>query len=356
MPNNIINVGGQLAPGNTNFTNSPVIVSVQDIPWAGIDSPIKIVRIQIKVADEIAGEFSIDTNGATSVQLDVSTALRAIWSDYNYATELAECAKALNDNNGSSIYSAIRDAKPVSLTVSLEYLDTADGTMHKISSETFDGGQCIHGGSTEMERSLGIVGTDITTLDGSNPRNGCASTKPQSSPERVGVDSITSWVSVGEEGTKQYYYPASVTSLTDQTYPPPPLVLRDTVPHVDFLFVNRRGAVETCSGLMKEAMNIEVESTQYARAENPTFSPVRTLTAIASGGRRSWAMSSGHVTRGWAEWWVLEFLMARQWWMRYKGLFVPVTVTPSKKSTTIYDRTKQQMASVEFTVTLALEG
>jgi hypothetical protein len=78
--------------------------------------------------------------------------------------------------------------------------------------------------------------------------------------------------------------------------------------------------------------------------------------AIAKGGRRSWAMSSGHLPREWAEWWTTEFLMARQWWMLYKGGYVPVIVEPAKKQTGIYDRTKQQMPSVEFTVTLALEG
>jgi len=35
---------------------------------------------------------------------------------------------------------------------------------------------------------------------------------------------------------------------------------------------------------------------------------------------------------------------------------VPVIVEPSKKSITIYDRSKQQMPHVDFTVTLALEG
>ena len=135
-----------------------------------------------------------------------------------------------------------------------------------------------------------------------------------------------------------------------------PIVLRDAVPYVDFLFLNRRGAVETCSALMKESMDITVDSTQYARVEGPAFRPSRSLMAIASGGRRSWAMSSGFVTREWAEWWTAEFLMARQWWMLYQGKFVPVVVAPAKKQTGIYDRAKQTMASVEFTVTLALEG
>jgi hypothetical protein len=67
-------------------------------------------------------------------------------------------------------------------------------------------------------------------------------------------------------------------------------------------------------------------------------------------------MSSGEQTREWAEWWTMEFLTARQWWMLYKGAYVPVIVEPAKKQTSIYDRTKQEMPSVEFTVTLALEG
>lgn len=72
-------------------------------------------------------------------------------------------------------------------------------------------------------------------------------------------------------------------------------------------------------------------------------------------------MSSGYQTREWAEWWTLEFLMAKQWWMRYptddaNGTFVPVIVEAEKKSMNIYDRVKQQMPHVDFTVTLALEG
>jgi hypothetical protein len=86
--------------------------------------------------------------------------------------------------------------------------------------------------------------------------------------------------------------------------------------------------------------------------------------AIGSDGRRSWQMSSGYVTREWAEWWAMEFLggKRKRWWMKYKGpgqatpAYVPVIVEPAKKSISIYDKTKQQMPHVDFTVTLALEG
>jgi hypothetical protein len=112
---------------------------------------------------------------------------------------------------------------------------------------------------------------------------------------------------------------------------------------------------------MLEALGISVDTNHYARVERPTFRPSRSLMAISAGGRKSWNMSSGHQTREWAEWWTMEFLKSRQWWMRYPvgeatGTFVPVIVEPGKKEIDIYDRSKQQMPSVEFTVTLALEG
>ena len=218
------------------------------------------------------------------------------------------------------------------------------------------------GGMNEMERYT-AVNPDVSSLEHTNPRNGDASTKPVSSPERVGINSITSWVDVNQNSTKSIFYPNDAAQENDDTPDVEygwnghaPIVIRDDIEYTDFLFVNRRGAVETCSAQMQEAMNISVETKNYAHVGNPSFKPSRSLMAIAKGGRRSWSMSSGYQTRQWAEWWAMEFLMAKQWWMLYNGKFMPVTVEPAKKNTGIYDRIKQQMPSVEFTVTLALEG
>ena len=215
---------------------------------------------------------------------------------------------------------------------------------------------------TEWERStIGTVeNADVSYWEHTNRRNGDASTKPNTTPERVGRDSITSWVDVNAAGTRSVFYPkgsAGGTGSPDSTEQHAPLVLRDSIAYQDFLFVNRRGAVETCSALTLEAMNIEVEGKSYGRTEEASFIPSRSLlTVMQSGPRRSWPMSSGKLAREWVEWWTMEFLTARRVWMLYKGRYVPVTVEPSKKSTNIYDRAKQQLASVEFTVTLGLEG
>ena len=182
----------------------------------------------------------------------------------------------------------------------------------------------------------------------------------------MGSTSITSWVDVQSGYTKSIFYPAGfggdqgedddIIGRQQGWTGHAPTVLRDSRPYTDFLFVNRRGAVETCSAQMLESMSIDVDTKQYSRVERPAFKPTRSVMAIPSGGRRSWGMSSGYQVREWAEWWTTEFLMARQWWMLYKGAYIPVIVEPAKKSTGIYDRAKQQFPSVEFTVTLALEG
>ena len=332
----------------------------------------------ISVSDDdvqVVGEFRADTGGQTSISFDISSALSAIWSDYDFSATDAEVPKANGVLSGSTAKQALRDMREYALRIYTEYLSSDDGgvfattqCVDKYGNTLIPGGQCLIGGFTEWERyTIGAKeNADVSSLEHTNPRNGDASTKPTSSPEKVGRSSITSWVDVQEGFAKSIFYPASYNNGQGQPDDSmeasggwaghAPLVLRDSQDYIDFLFVNRRGAVETCSGLTKEAMNIDVESKTYTRVERPAFIPSRSIMAIASGGRRSWPMSSGYVTREWAEWWTLEFLKGRRHWMLYQGRYVPVTIEPAKKSVSIYDRSKQQPPHVDFTVTLALEG
>lgn len=339
-----VTISGMFGSGHTYCADSPVVITINGLTWPG-NSAFKVVRIEIVSGGAVVGDFRAETGGASSITFDISSALRAIWAGYDFAGEVAAAG---------SWNSFTRGFRRYSITVYTEYV-ADDGTYTTTNSGTFDGGQCLIGGRTEMERLTNGQG-DASTWEHRNARNGDASTKPTSSPERVGADSITSWVDVSNSGTTSVFYSSHITPGDDSRSAHAPIVLRDTQAYTDFLFVNRRGAVETACAQTLEALSIEVNTQQYARVERPSFTPSRTITARATGGRRSWAMSSGAQTREWAEWWALEFLMARRHWMRYNGRFVPVTVEPAKKQTGIYDRAKQQMPSVDFTVTLALEG
>ena len=343
-----VTISGMFGGGHTYFADGPVVIDVNGLQWPA-SSPFTVVRVYVIHGSERVGEFVADTGGQTSISFDISSALRAIWSDYGFSDELA-AAESL-----SSVFRAYRS---YSLEVLTEYLDSKDGEFTQTRSGEISGGRCAIGGFTERERST-IVNkedADLSYREYENLRFGDASTKPTSSPELVGRNSITSWVDVSNGGTSANYYSATVTPSADGPAAHAPMVLRDSIDYEDFLFVNRRGAVETCSGRTKESMDITVESTTYARVERPSFRPSRSLMTIAAGGRRSWAMSSGYVTREWAEWWTLEFLKGRRHWMKYDGRYVPVIIESAKKSVNIYDRSKQQAPHVDFTVTLALEG
>jgi len=347
----------------TYFADSPVVIDISGLEWgAQPTSPFTIVRTEVIYDNRIVGEFKADTGRQTSISFDISSALRAIWSDYGYTAEVAKANAALTANGGESHQRAMRQ---YSLQLYTEYLDSHDGELNPSGYGPFAGGQCLTGGLTEWERA-GVgskENADASHWEGSNLRNGDASTKPVSSPERVGSTSITSWVDISATGTKSVFYPAGTEPEEDSATAHAPLVLRDSIPYADFLFVNRRGAVETCSALMKEGMAVNMKTDIYALTGKPVFNPERTLMNIPSGGpRRSWSMASGYQTREWAEWWVTEFLAAKRHWMLYKGPgrqaaeYVPVTVKAAKDDNAIYDLSKQQMPSIEFTVTLALEG
>ena len=365
---NTVTVSGMFGAGHTYFADSPVVINISGLAWPG-DSPFNIVRVEVLYNNKVMGDFRAETGGQSRISFDISSALRAIWIGEDFRDEVAD-AQTAAEGNTAELWR--RGYLHYYLRIYTEYLSSDDGGVYTVTQcededghTDIPGGQCLLGGLTEWERSLitEAADADAAHWEHTGVRNGDASTKPTSTPERVGRDSITSWVDVNTNGTQSIFFPANTVPQDDDTPGAAagwdghaPIVLRDTQPYTDFLFVNRRGAVETCSGQMLEAMEINVATTKYSRVERPAFTPTRTLITISKEGRRSWAMSSGAQTREWAEWWTLEFLMARRHWMLYQGRYVPVIVEPAKKNTSIYDRAKQQMPSVEFTVTLALEG
>lgn len=351
--------------------NGPKRIVKANATQTDCDELIKLCR-QAYGPEIIESAFRAETGGQSEISFDISSALQNIWAEYDFVQEVEAANDAVNskDNIGVS-----RSYREYSLRIFTEYLSSDDGGVYtKTQCEDEEGhsdipgGQCVIGQLTEMERRKieNRANADVSALEHKNVRNGDASTKPTSSPERVGKDSITSWVDVSSSGVTSIFYPAITESKIDDKPNQSsgwsghaPIVLRDSVPYADFLFLNRRGAIETCSGQTLESMGIDVETTQYALGGKSSFSPSHTQTSIGAGGRRSWRMSSGYVTREWAEWWVLEFLAPRRrrrHWMLYEGQYVPVIVEPLNKSITIYDRSKQQMPHVDFKVTLALEG
>lgn len=130
--------------GHTYFAGSPVVINIDGLEWPG-NSPFNIVRVYVYYNSKKVGEFPVDTGGQSSISLDISSALRAIWADYDFSSEVS----AAEDHSTSS-----RSYRSYSLEVLTEYLDSQDGEFTQTSSGIFSGGQCALGGFTEWERSL----------------------------------------------------------------------------------------------------------------------------------------------------------------------------------------------------------
>ena len=118
----------------------------------------------------------------------------------------------------------------------------------------------------------------------------------------------------------------------------------------EFVFLSRLCLFETASALTRESLSYDVETEEKTIVNTPSFLPEATLMTTHSDLRPEWKMSSGPVTREWAEWWTTEFLAAKRHWLRQPdGSLLPVTITPDGETTTIYDRSKQELISVNFT-------
>lgn len=359
---NTVKVSGMFGSEHTYFSGSPVVIDISGLEWPS-SSPFDIVKVNIKDSeDNIIGDFHADTGGQAEISFDIQSALRALWADYDFTDEVTKAEAAIKATSVDG-QSYTRDYRSYSIELYTEYLDSNDNEMNTSqcdlsSNEDGSSGKCMIGALTEWERYnvSAKEEADASSWEHTGLRNGDASTKPTSSPERVGQNSITSWVDVNNDGTTSVFFHPKAQAAADSETEHSPLVLRDSQDYQDFIFVNRRGAVETCSALTKESMDISIDVDSYNRIERPSFIPSRSLFSVATGGRRSWEMSSGYTDRAWAEWWVQEFLMAQRHWMRIDDKFVPVIVEPSKKNIGIYDKAKQDMPHVDFTVTLALEG
>lgn len=341
---------------HTYFADSPVVIDIRGLAWPE-SSPFTVVSVEVLRTDNtLAGKFRADANGQSSISFDISAALRAMLNERDFRDEVYDAENAAAGQLNNELW--LRSYTAYSLRISTEYISDGSFTTTICQDDQgrtiIPGGRCLIGGLTEMERHSirKKADADASYWDNSNPNNGDASTKPTTSLERVGRNSITSWVDVDNVGTQSIFFPANASAST----PHLPLVIRDTIPYFDFLFVNRRGAVETCSARMLESMDIEIDTQYLALVDRPSFFPSRSITARTTGGRRTWSMSSGHQTREWLEWWALEFLMARKHWMYYRGKFIPVIVEPSKKQIEIHNRAKQEMKSIDFNVLLSLEG
>lgn len=336
-------IGGMT--GGQYFAGSPIVVELGSF---GFPASATFKQVTLEVSTTFMGKtltypFTAEVGSEDTLKFDISSALRAAMSQYDFAEELSAGNAAIGGTQGT----VQRSAASFTLNAYTKYM--LDGILYTGTRMSNSGGKAVLGEWSEVERYLGAT----QSLSGSPV---AATTKPTADVERVGADSVITSVIIAN-GTTETIFKNASAEASDAFTLQGRTVLRDSNQnYIDFLFVNSRGAVEGVSALMRESHNYNTKTTEQTLITGPDFAPTRSTTAYADASRSHWPMSSGWQTREWLAWWATDFLRARRWWMRIGGRFLPVTVKPDKESVEIYNRQKQEAHSVDFTVTLALEG
>lgn len=131
----------------------------------------------------------------------------------------------------------------------------------------------------------------------------------------------------------------------------------------EFQFVNGLGVIESISAEALESVETSGTSELGAITAPTSFAGVNRLSVQKSGRRPKYRLSTGAITKEWAEWWHNEFFcsdkfrntLAENCWMKINGAWFPC-VPVLDDDLEFYKRTDNGMLKMDFTVHLAIDG
>lgn len=357
----------------TFYANEPIIVSVQlQRPANTEDISMLQAVVQLRNdrfdSDAPAYEFAVGAEWGDTVDFDVSTAFRAELARKN--TPSPE-----TDESGNGFFGGmpINDNVTLFIAYGCRYLYQGESTEDSQISKTNASATAWRGGRSDTERLLGIM-PDPTVFKTTNPEH---------------LDeTMCGWYGIPESyASRGYVIPRSTKPVGDQEWETVNVgdtmrlgifngVANEANNHreytskqfghkiyveknplrYNFMFLNHLGFIESASCMMRENKSYQINSTNFFRTYAPTTDVKPTLYSTPTGNRAVWKMSSGFVTRAWAEWFATEFLMSSRHWMSINGIWMPVSITPDSDSVTVYDESKGEIAAINFTVTSSIKG
>lgn len=122
-----------------------------------------------------------------------------------------------------------------------------------------------------------------------------------------------------------------------------------------FVFINGFGLLESVTAVTREAFSYDIQSEQYTVSKEIGFRPTTQVLSYSDSPMASIAMSSGYVSRQWAEWWINEFCVTKKAWLVDGEHPLPVAIIP-EETVELYDRSKPSLVAVNFTVRYSFTG
>lgn len=330
-------IAGNSFPTEFNFIDNPIMVGVTNLSFPS-SSTFRQAMVKVDVTFIAGGTsgstyyFYADASVDATVWLDVSSALRAAMNAGQPGVE------QLSFGSGNA-FSYTYPYATFGVTVYEKYL--LGGNVYEVKGTSRSGAYAYYGGLTEYERmTLNAHVADFYTKI-------LFTRKPLSGELRA----------AGDISTSSAYDPQTKKISTSGTVISESAGRLERGEGVQILFINSLGVFESATAFPHESLSYGLESERKNLVSAPQYKTNPVTTTHKSGGRAKFEMSSGFVSREWADWWCTEFLKAKRYWMLYtSGIWVPVTVTPTDDTILIYDRSEQRLSHVDFEVEVAAGG
>lgn len=289
---------------------------------------VAVVSVSETLGTEIETfKFSVPTKGNEDITMDISSAVRAMADNHQYAPATLS-------------YPSYQ----IAIELYEEYL--LDGIVHKVAGQGLSqSGRIYVGRLTDMER-----------LTNSKPETW--SRKPTASkqlawtgsklvvPGRATQDEGATWVDpTAAERTVQ-----SKANATYNTYG-----IEKPADGYQLRFINSLGVHEDAFMQCLRTTEVAVQTDRYTVSRQETVTDFSRRMVVKSNNYEKWKMSSGPVDAAWQQWWLHEVLMARWAWLLVNGRWIPCHLVPEE---TVHgmDRQKASVLEVQFTVEFDING
>lgn len=349
-------IGADSFPKEFNMAGSPMVLVLSGV-LSGFPSGSVFRQMEITVScsrpDTGAKRdfaFLVDADG-DEMRVDISSAARSILMDVDYQPS---------------------------------WMDSAEKAMpYVLLSATFRAkymvdGEIYYGASTTVGEGTRVVSGRISELDRLRVSAHVAdyftkirfTAKPMDGMELVPLGERVCTVKAGTDGTvtmKSVTTSAlGVKTLADgrKIY-----VTEQDGTMFPLVFVNSMGVLDTATAICSEALSYGIESETFNLTGTPDNKKVYGMEALKGGGRAVLTMSSGYVTRKWADWWAEEVMRTSRCWVKFgkrynisgneqvaTDFWVPCILTPKDDAVQVYDRSEQKLCYVEFELQVCAEG
>lgn len=317
--------------------------SVESLTFHRVKMSIAVVAASISKTYEMSKPVASEGANVT-VDIDISSAIRAIADEYEYAP---------HTEAGDKSYPVFA----VHVEAWDEYMSA--GEIHTTSHIQIQGNfNFLLGGFTDFERMT------------SNATKGLASlTRKPLSGEVIPIDSklyvyalsyaysAADWSSQNAAPTPQTraIQTSGLTLGVNTLAGRDVYAVKDDAVYVPFQFVNGLGVIESIYAQCYPEESVRKTIKEYDVTEPTAFNKVDGSIVRKSNSRHQLKMTSGPVTEDWQKWWQEEFLNTTQAWMYYKNVWVPVSIVPEEETAGI-DCATDNLPEVQFIVKMNFEG